>query len=93
MIALLVGAWMLSRVMSMHAATAGEIWDHTVQRHGVAVVVVGLKVVLATGAEVSSGLVVQEATYLGLNLLYLEFPQMQLLKTNYYSCLYIGHGI
>lgn len=39
-IALLVGACMLSKVISMHAATAGEIWDHAVHKHGVAVVVV-----------------------------------------------------
>jgi hypothetical protein len=39
-IALLAGAWILSNVRDMHAATAGEIWDHAVQRHGVGVVVV-----------------------------------------------------
>lgn len=53
-IALLRGASMLSRVMSMHFATAGEIWDHAVQRHGVAGVtevkleVALVKVVLVT---------------------------------------------
>jgi hypothetical protein len=31
---------MLSKVIEMHAATAGEICDHAVQRHGVAVVLV-----------------------------------------------------
>lgn len=35
----LAGAWMLSRVIEVHAATAGEICDHSVQRHGVAVIV------------------------------------------------------
>lgn len=44
--ALLAGAWILSRVMDMHAATAGEIWDHAVQRQGVAVVVVARAVVV-----------------------------------------------
>jgi hypothetical protein len=39
-IALLAGAWMLSRVIDMQAATAGEICDHAVQRHCVGVVVV-----------------------------------------------------
>lgn len=29
--ALLVGAWILSKVMSVHATTAGEICDHSVQ--------------------------------------------------------------
>jgi hypothetical protein len=38
--ALLAGAVIPERVMSMHAATAGEIWDHAVQRHGIGVVVV-----------------------------------------------------
>lgn len=37
--ALLAGAWMLERVMDMHDATAGEIWEYAVQRHGVPVVV------------------------------------------------------
>ena len=37
--ALLAGAWILSRVMDIQAATAGEIWDHSVQRQGVVVVV------------------------------------------------------
>ena len=31
---------MLSKAIDMHAATAGEICDHAVQRHGVAVVMV-----------------------------------------------------
>lgn len=35
--ALLAGAWILSNVIDVHAATAGEICDHAVQRHGVAV--------------------------------------------------------
>jgi hypothetical protein len=39
-IALLAGAWMLSRVIDIQAAAAGEIWDHAVQRQGVGVVVV-----------------------------------------------------
>ena len=31
MMALLAGAWILSNVIDMHAATAGEICDHAVQ--------------------------------------------------------------
>jgi hypothetical protein len=37
--ALLAGAWISERVIDMHAATAGEICEYAVQRHGVAVVV------------------------------------------------------
>jgi hypothetical protein len=37
--ALEAGAWMSERVMDMHAATAGEICEYAVQRHGVGVVV------------------------------------------------------
>lgn len=33
--ALLAGAWILSNLIDVHAATAGEICDHAVQRHGV----------------------------------------------------------
>ena len=40
MMALLAGAWIFDRVMDMHAATAGDIWDHAVHRHGVAVITV-----------------------------------------------------
>lgn len=51
--ALLAGACIPDRVMSMHAATAGEIWDHAVQRHGVGVVVVvGIVVVVTDELEV-----------------------------------------
>jgi len=41
--ALLEGAWMLCRVRDVHAAaaTAGEICEYAVQRHGVVVVAVG----------------------------------------------------
>lgn len=39
-IALLAGAWMLSNVMDMQAATAGDICDQVVQKHGVGVIVV-----------------------------------------------------
>jgi len=38
--ALLAGAWILSSVIDIQAATAGEIWDQAVQKHGVGVVVV-----------------------------------------------------
>ena len=46
--ALLAGAWILSRVIDMHDATAGEIWDHAVQWHGVVVVVLSLIEVVMT---------------------------------------------
>jgi hypothetical protein len=41
--ALLAGACMLSSVIDMHAATAGDICDQAVQKHGVGVVV-GIKI-------------------------------------------------
>ena len=46
--ALLAGACIPDRVMSMHVATAGEIWDHAVQRHGVGAVVTNELEVLVT---------------------------------------------